>query len=189
MLSLAIVYFLTFKCASSEPHATTSLNNKGLHKQLVIKSCMCYVLHCASQQCIVKLAADLSDSDASKTCMHTQCHAITRHAITPANVVQVMTMKQSAQLLMHSDPDLILAEVLLHHIAAQQGLPSKEEMLSAHKHLTTQNWTRFWQYTEAVNPCVSLRDEYIPIPVTAPIARPMISQSQVQPVTSTIMLY
>ena len=36
-----------------------------------------------------------------------------------------------AQLLMHSDPDLILAEVLLHHIAAQQGLPSKPEMLNA----------------------------------------------------------
>ena len=45
--------------------------------------------------------------------------------------MQVMTMKQSAQLLMHSDPDLILAEVLLHHIAAQQGLPSKPEMLNA----------------------------------------------------------
>ena len=99
-----------------------------------------------------------------------------------------MTMKQSAQLLMHSDPDLILAEVLLHHIAAQQGLPSKE-MLSAHKQLTTQNWTRFWQYTEAVNPYVSLRNEYIPIPVTASVARPVISQSKVQPVTSTTMLY
>ncbi len=138
---------------------------------------------------MVTLAADLYDSDASKTCMHTQCHAITHHAITLANGVQVMTMKQSAQLLMHSDPDLILAEVLLHHIAAQQGLLSKQEMLSAHKHLTTQNWTRFWQYTEAVNPYVSVRNEYVPIPVTAPVARPVISQSQVQPVTSTIMLY
>ena len=62
-------------------------------------------------------------------------------------------------------------------------------MLSAHKHLTTQNWTRFWQYTEAVNPYVSLRNEYIPIPVTAPVARPVISQPQFQPVTSTVMLY
>lgn len=139
---------------------------------------------------MVTFAADLYDSDASQACMHTQCHAITCHATTLANTgVQVMTMKQSAQLLMHSDPDLILAEVLLHHIAEQQGLPSKQEMLSAHKQLTTQNWTRFWQYTEAVNPYVSLRNEYIPIPVTASVARHVISQSQVQPVTSTIMLY
>lgn len=122
-------------------------------------------------------------------CTHIQCHAITRQAITLANGVQVMTMKQSAQMLMHSDPDLILAEVLLHHIALQQGLPSKQEMLSAHKHLTTQNWIRFWQYTEAVNPYVSLTNEYIPIPVTAPVARRAISQSQVQPVASTVMLY
>lgn len=117
-----------------------------------------------------------------------QCHQLVQR-LCWAMYFGVMTMKQSAQLLMHSDPDLILAEVLLHHIAEQQGLPSKQEMLSAHKQLTTQNWTRFWQYTEAVNPYVSLRNEYIPIPVTASVARHVISQSQVQPVTSTIMLY
>ncbi|KAL0055307.1 hypothetical protein WJX82_010458 [Trebouxia sp. C0006] len=117
-----------------------------------------------------------------------QCHQLVQR-LCGAMYFGVMTMKQSAQMLMHSDPDLILAEVLLHHIALQQGLPSKQEMLSAHKHLTTQNWTRFWQYTEAVNPYVSLRNEYIPIPVTAPVARPVISQPQFQPVTSTVMLY
>ena len=91
--------------------------------------------------------------------------------------MQVMTMKQSAQLLMHSDPDLILAEVLLHHIAAQQGLPSKSEMLNARKRLTTQKWSRFWQYTEAVNPYVSLRDEYIPVPDPVPGPVPMTGQT------------
>ncbi len=70
---------------------------------------------------MVTLAADLYGSGASKTCMHTQSHAITL-----ANGVQVMTMKQSAQMLMHSDPDLILAEVLLHNIALQKVcLPSR----------------------------------------------------------------
>lgn len=97
-----------------------------------------------------------------------------------------MNMKQSAQLLMHSDPDLILAEVLLHHIAAQQGLPSKQEMLSAQKRLTTQNWTRFWQYTEASNPYISLRDEYVAIPVTSPAAMPVASQSTL---ASTLSMY
>ena len=96
-------------------------------------------------------------------------------------------MKQSAQLLLHSDPDLILAEVLLHHIAVQQGLPSKQEMLSAQMRLTTQSWSRFWQYTEAVNPYVSLRDEYISIPVmTSPAAVPAARQSTL---ASTLSMY
>lgn len=80
------------------------------------------------------------------------------------HVMQVMTMRQSAQLLMNADPDLVLAEVLLHHIAQQQGLPSKQEMVAACVQLASQDWTRFWQYTEAVNPFKSLRAEYIPIP-------------------------
>ena len=77
---------------------------------------------------------------------------------------QVFTMTQAAQVLIHSDVDSILAETILNCIAEQQGLPSKQSLLrSAHERLTMQDWNRFWQYTEAINPYIGLRCENVPI--------------------------
>ena len=74
-------------------------------------------------------------------------------------------MKQAAQVLIHSDIDSILAETILHRIAEQQGLPGKQTILrSAHERLTMQDWNRFWQYTETINPYVQLSYDYVPIP-------------------------
>ena len=74
-------------------------------------------------------------------------------------------MKQAAQVLIHSDIDSILAETILHRIAEHQGLPGKQTILrSAHERLTMQDWNRFWQYTETINPYVRLSYDYVPIP-------------------------
>ena len=74
-------------------------------------------------------------------------------------------MRQVAQVLVHSDPDSVLMEVILDRLAEQQGFPCKQDILgTAHGVLQVQEWTRFWRYTEAVNPFVFLRSDYEPIP-------------------------
>ena len=79
--------------------------------------------------------------------------------------MQILTVEQHAQMLIHCSPITPLAEDLVHFLAQQRGLPSKQQLLADNtENLSKRDAVRFWQYTEAVNPYVRLRNEYVPIP-------------------------
>ena len=84
--------------------------------------------------------------------------------------MQILTVEQHAQMLIHCDPSAPLAEDLVHQLAQQRGLPSKQALLAdSNESLARQDAIRFWQYIEAVNPYVRLRNEYVPIPTPSVI--------------------
>lgn len=76
-------------------------------------------------------------------------------------VLQVSSMMQAAQMLVHCDPH---TSELLDTFAVEHGFPSEPEMIADLYHsLSDADWALFWQYTERVNPFLVTHVSYVPI--------------------------
>ena len=90
------------------------------------------------------------------------CHCPEDQGLLPL-MTQVLSLKQSAEVLVRCDAYRPLAEDLLSHIAAEYGFPTKQELIcnTADSDQQQNDWQRFWQYTEATNPYISLHPDYV----------------------------
>ena len=80
---------------------------------------------------------------------------------------QVFTMQQTATVLVESVPDRPFAEHLVNHIAEEQGLPCKQDLLSdAAECLSEQEWKTFAQYAEDIDCFKKLHDDSVPIAIS-----------------------
>ena len=78
---------------------------------------------------------------------------------------QVLTMEQSAHVIMQLGLPKSPIEDALQNIAANRALPTTEEIIEAQDGpLTSQVWDRFWNYAQSMNPYEKTRFEYVPIP-------------------------
>lgn len=81
--------------------------------------------------------------------------------------VQVLTLGQTAEVLLQCNPEAAFIEQLLGCIAQQHAFPSKQEVLAQpHDKLGAADWDRFWRYTEHINPYVSMHACYVPVAET-----------------------
>lgn len=81
--------------------------------------------------------------------------------------VQVFHMKQTAQMLVNSDPEQPVVADLVEHIAQQSGLATEDELIaSVPEGMARSDWKCFWDYAEAVQPDVAPKPHYVPVPRT-----------------------
>lgn len=76
-------------------------------------------------------------------------------------LLQVLTVGQAARWMVQVGRQ---HNELLDHIAAQNGFPSHEEIVANIDEASFGNdWKKFWQYTDHINPYVSRQVGYVPI--------------------------
>ena len=76
-------------------------------------------------------------------------------------LLQVLTVKQAARWTVQVGRE---HNQLLDFIAAQNGFPSHEEIIANIDDARFSNdWKRFWQYTDSIDPYVSTHTGYVPI--------------------------
>lgn len=91
-------------------------------------------------------------------------------------LLQVLNMKQTAEVLVHCDPATTLVENLLAHVAQQHGFPTKQQVIDhSPEGLSCTDWQRYWTYTQDVSPYESLRPDYIPVGASKRPARAQLS--------------
>ena len=74
-------------------------------------------------------------------------------------------MKQTAQMLVNSDPEQPAVADLVNYIAQKNGLPTEDELIaSALEGLANSDWKCFWDYAQAVQPDGAPKPHYVPIP-------------------------
>ena len=91
--------------------------------------------------------------------------------------LQVLTVKQAAQLLISLEPQQPIREEMWNYLARQYGYPTKEQViLNAPFGPTPLEWDCAWQYTEGVSPSVPVNTDYVPVQKTVPAAKPVHAQ-------------
>lgn len=79
-------------------------------------------------------------------------------------LLQILTMKQAGEVMVHSYPKMPVLEELLNTFAIQRGGESEEHLVArAHENDMQAEWTMFWNYTKFVNPDYVARYEYVPL--------------------------
>ena len=88
--------------------------------------------------------------------------------------LQVLTMKQTAEVMVHSYPKMPVLEDLFNTFAAEKGFPDAEIIEAhAHMHPLEAEWTAFSRYTKMVDPDYSMTVKYEPL-------HPKITQTHLQ---------
>lgn len=79
-------------------------------------------------------------------------------------VGQVLDMRQSAEVMVHADPESASMEELLCAIAERHNHPTKQNILAnAQEGLSNADWVHFWEYTDRINPYLKIHADYVPI--------------------------
>ena len=81
--------------------------------------------------------------------------------------LQVLNVKQTAQVLLHWDMKnnvvFVILEDLLNKIALEEDYLAKDDLMAdPHDAITNNEWTQFWQYTDKVNPYVYKHAAHVP---------------------------
>ena len=76
--------------------------------------------------------------------------------------MQVMTMQQTAEVMVHSYPKMPVLEDMWNTFAAERGFPAVEDIV-AHSVPPEAEWTAFWQYTKRVDPDYTRVIEHLPL--------------------------
>ena len=73
-------------------------------------------------------------------------------------------MRQSAEVMVHADPERASMQELLCTIAERHNYPTKQQVLAnAQAGLSNADWVHFCDYTDKINPYVKVRAEYVPV--------------------------
>ena len=77
--------------------------------------------------------------------------------------VQVLSMNQAGEVMVHSHPKMPVLEDMLNTFASERGYPADCDLVAtAHTTSMEAEWAAFWQYTQLVNPDVAPRHDYVP---------------------------
>ncbi len=84
--------------------------------------------------------------------------------LTPCNLpMQVLSMKQAGEVMVHSHPKMPVLEDMLNTFASERGYPADCDLVAnAHTTSMQAEWAAFWQYTQLVNPDVAPQHDYVP---------------------------
>ena len=78
--------------------------------------------------------------------------------------LQILTMKQAGEVMVHSYPKMPVLEEMLNTFAHQRGDETEESVVALAREGDMQaEWTTFWHYTRHVNPDYTARFEYVPL--------------------------
>ena len=78
--------------------------------------------------------------------------------------LQILTMKQAGEVMVHSYPKMPVLEEMLNTFANQRGAETEESLVALACEGDMQaEWTTFWNYTRHVNPDYTARFEYVPL--------------------------
>lgn len=81
--------------------------------------------------------------------------------------LQVLTMKQTAEVMVHSYPKMPVLEDLFNTFAAEKGFSAADSIeAQAHMHLLEAEWTAFAEYTKLVDPDYTMLVNYEPLHTT-----------------------
>lgn len=74
-----------------------------------------------------------------------------KHGLRSTMSLQLLSTRQSADIIVHSYPYMPLSEILLDTIAAQAGYPSRQEIeAAAHLDPFTADWEMFGEYAKFI---------------------------------------
>ena len=77
-------------------------------------------------------------------------------------LLQVMTMQQTAEVMVHSYPKMPVLEDMFNSFAAAKGFPSAESLIAkTDSSLLEAEWAAFWEYTRVVDPDHTRRIEHV----------------------------
>lgn len=77
--------------------------------------------------------------------------------------MQVLSMKQAGEVMVHSHPKMPVLEDMLNIFAAERGYPADYDLVAtAHTASMEAEWAAFWQYIQLVNPDVAPEHDYVP---------------------------